>query len=64
MLTPEQIKEYLENPNTCPCCKSNDIEGDHIEPSDKSASQIIRCLSCGKKWLDVYILTSVEEVED
>jgi transcription elongation factor Elf1 len=51
-------KNYLDAPNYCPFCNSEDIEGHEVEICDGIATQHITC-ECGAKWTDVYRLISI-----
>lgn len=41
----------------CPFCYSNYIEGGHTEVDAAGAFQEIKCLTCGREWIDEYKLT-------
>jgi len=59
-LTPEQKKAYIEGKSChCPFCKSEDIEGGHMEVDGTGAWQEVECNSCGATWQDVYKLVDV-----
>ena len=63
MFTKEKKKEYLQNPNKCPYCGSNDISSGHLEADYNMAWSTVICDSCGKEWRDLYTLTDIEEKE-
>lgn len=54
-------KEYLEAPNHCPFCDSDQVTGDAVEVQHLHAYQPVSCLDCGKTWEDVYQLTHYVE---
>ena len=53
--------QYIDRPNHCPFCDSDDIEGDGIEIEAFNAYQDIHCLKCVKSWTDYYVLTGYNE---
>jgi transposase-like protein len=58
--TPEQKKAYIEGESAhCPLCKSDDIEGDHMEVDSTGAWQEVKCNACGATWQDVYKLIDI-----
>ena len=61
-LTQEQIDNYLEfNGMVCPFCSSENISTlDDFEIELNEAWQDVECLACGRDWIDVYKLTTVE----
>jgi hypothetical protein len=52
---------YLKHPHHCPYCETEQIEGGNLNTGDCHVWQEIKCLKCGKEWIDVYSLTDVEE---
>ena len=66
-LTPEQEKAYIKDGWAhCPVCKSEQIEGGHIEVIGNEAYQEVRCLepNCDHAWNDIYTLNSVELIDN
>lgn len=59
-LTEEQKKAYLEKSYKCPFCHSPDIEGQSLEVDSGHAWQPVSCVSCGRRWNDLYDLVGVE----
>lgn len=61
---PMTINEYcaLEEAR-CPYCGSVHIEGGSVQIDRATAWQPIVCLSCGKRWNDVYTIAAYEPVE-
>lgn len=47
----------------CPYCGSVQIEGDSVHIGRATAWQPIVCLSCEKRWNDIYTLIAYEPVE-
>lgn len=57
-------EEYVEDEaGKCPVCKSNQIEGDQIDISGKTAYQPCGCNECGAAWMSEYVLTGYGELE-
>lgn len=55
-------EEYLKNRGSkCPYCGSDQIEGESVDISSGSASQLVNCLECNSNWVDIYKLVDVEE---
>jgi transposase-like protein len=44
----------------CPFCKSDQIEGEHIEVDAGGAFQDVSCLGCDRTWTDYYILVGCD----
>lgn len=61
-LTDEQKAEYLKEPNKCPVCRSDNIEGGSTDIESDHAYQTVVCLSCHTEWRDVYTLTDIDSV--
>jgi RNase P subunit RPR2 len=58
-----KIKEtYLHDPESCPKCKSTDIEGDSAEFSFNQAWRDVTCNNCGEFWRELFTLTDIEEI--
>ncbi len=62
MTTPD-FKAYLEKPNHCPWCLSENITGTGHDHEDTYIFAGLQCENCGKLWSDVYILTAVYDPE-
>lgn len=67
-MTKEQIADYIKNPDHCPYCGSDTVDTlDYGFEGEKVAEPFVwnevSCLSCGKKWKEVYTLKTIEEVE-
>jgi predicted Zn-ribbon and HTH transcriptional regulator len=58
-LTPEQHKAYLENPNKCPYCGSEDISAGEMNADGDSIWVAVKCNGCKKEWSDIYVLTDI-----
>lgn len=58
-LPAKAVIKYISEPDHCPFCGSDDIEGDRMEIMGTSAYQPIKCNKCGKKWDDIYKLTGI-----
>ena len=60
-MTKEQIENYLEYGGLyCPLCSSSNLTT--IGGMDEDGCQSVKCLACGKMWIDVYTLTDAEEI--
>ena len=42
--------------DTCPLCRSEDVEYDDIEYEGGYAYQVVTCCECGASWTQVYSL--------
>ena len=55
------VAEYLENPNLCPFCRSEEITttGEIFYPDDFCGEyrQNVKCLACQRGWADCYTLS-------
>ena len=60
---PRSQMEYVQSPNTCPCCDSSSIEGGHVEVECSSAWQQITCNDCGATWNDIFKLTGYADLD-
>ena len=57
-------KEYISSPNTCPWCGGDQLESDGpIEIDGCYAWSYIDCTDCDVRFVENYILHSIEEVE-
>lgn len=57
--------EYIEcGAAQCPFCRSDNISGGTFESSNTEGTHEIKCNGCGRKWFDVYELTSYEPIVD
>jgi formate dehydrogenase maturation protein FdhE len=59
-LSADQVKKYLESPDTCPFCDSEDIDAGWVSADGASAYSAVKCNSCGTEWLDVFKLVDIE----
>ena len=60
-LTPEARKAYIQSPNTCPFCGSEEITS-ASDPTVEEGDEIVQdisCSNCGAYWLDTYTLTGI-----
>lgn len=57
-MTPD-FKAYLESPNHCPWCGSDNIEAGASDFDANYGSLDVSCHTCGKDWQDIYTLTGV-----
>lgn len=62
-VTPEQKQNYLDDRGRhCPHCGSIETKGADLTWGGDGPIQEIRCLSCNKKWIDIYKQTDVAEI--
>jgi phage FluMu protein Com len=61
-LTEEQRVAYLESPDKCPYCKSNNISSGEDEPSGNYIFIDIKCQVCGEEWNETYTLMDVTAI--
>ncbi|MDH2290015.1 hypothetical protein QD172_01955 [Cobetia sp. 10Alg 146] len=54
---------YLADPNLCPFCESNDLEGGSVSIDDRHARQAITCLHCYAIWVDQYHLSDITDID-
>lgn len=60
-ITPKLEKKYLEYPDNCPFCDSNNITGDHIDTEGDSAYRNIDCSDCGAYWTETFDLVGISD---
>ena len=64
-LTRQARRRYLRTHGVrCPYCRSDQIEGGAIDVDCGQAIQPVTCLSCGKRWRDIYVLNDIEGLQD
>jgi predicted RNA-binding Zn-ribbon protein involved in translation (DUF1610 family) len=56
----KKIKAYIENPNHCPKCGSEEITAGDYDFDGRHARSEVVCDKCGAEWQDIYTLTEVE----
>ena len=62
MFNPNVTAKYLDNPRNCPFCDSTVMAGDIPTATDsKTMIRNIECISCHKKWQEVFKLFSIEK---
>ena len=63
--TNEMQADYLKSRGVhCPFCKGKDIQGSgSLDMEAGEISQVMACLGCGEKWIDLYKLSGVQEME-
>jgi len=64
----DDIEAYVKDSGChCPYCWSNKLEGGDFDTSTTSYTaevrQLVHCIDCGKVWVDVYSLSSIEKEE-
>ena len=56
--------EYVAALGTnCPVCQSTRFDGRPVEIDGATASQAIRCRTCGARWIDTYTLTGYTDLD-
>ena len=58
------LKEYLNNPDQCPYCDSDDVGAEDGEFMYINGWRNVYCHSCGKHWIEEFTITRIEEDED
>lgn len=63
-LTDLMIENYLDDPNCCPCCGSEDIRsvGEEDWTTD-AASREIACNMCKARWYEHFKLVTISDLE-
>ena len=61
LLSDKEKADYVNAPNTCPFCGSDDIEGRAMDGDGSFITQDINCNSCNAEWKDVYTLTDIDQ---
>lgn len=62
-ITAKARAKYLENRGRhCPFCNSGTIEGEVTRYEYDDPTQEVKCLECGKRWLDTLGPVDVEEI--
>lgn len=54
-------KKYLKNPNHCPHCESDNIQGEGFNVRGYLVTQYVMCNDCENDWTDIYKLINIEE---
>ena len=62
-MTDEQKEAYLNACNRCPFCEMETVESDAIKFETEITAEC-SCLTCKKRWRDIYTLTGVEEIDN
>jgi hypothetical protein len=63
-ITEKQKQEYLRVGSLCPYCRNGNIEGSSIDYEGNQMFQNVTCTECGKRWIDVYTLNDITEIEE
>ena len=63
VLSAQDIRGYLENPNSCPYCGSQMVSAGEYNPEDLGANRRVECASCRAVWNELLSITGVETVE-
>lgn len=59
------MERYLKNPNFCPYCETKGVTTyNRLVAEIDFAWSVIECLSCLRRWKEIYSLTAIEELED
>lgn len=63
-LTDLMIENYLEDPNCCPCCGSEDIRSTNSEDwTTDAVSREIACNMCKARWYEHFKLVTISDLE-
>lgn len=60
-LSKKEQSAYIDKPNHCPYCKSEDIEAGRLDADSSIITSRVVCNSCNRSWTDVYTLKSISE---
>lgn len=63
VLEEDELAYVKAGGGVCPNCKSENIEGRHIDADGPQAFQKVGCLDCGTEWKDVYRLAGYTDLE-
>jgi len=59
-ITEEIQKKYLESPNHCPFCGTNEIDADRPEVVGNIIVVNVECSKCHMIWTDIYTLQGID----
>jgi formate dehydrogenase maturation protein FdhE len=63
-ITEFMIQNYLKDPNSCPCCGSDDIRGVQDEDwTTDTATRRILCNMCHAEWFEHFKLTTISDLK-
>lgn len=63
-VTEQMVQDYVRKGGVrCLFCGSHDIEGGSYDYESPELGQKVRCLACGRSWIDVYVLSRVELID-
>lgn len=61
------LTKHLRNCSICPFCSANNVDGGsfdvNVVTNSSYAVQNVRCISCGKHWMEEFKLVNVVEIE-
>lgn len=60
-LTEEQERDYLEKPEHCPVCGSDDLDK-KFDFSPETNEKLVECSSCSSRWVEHYQLVAISNV--
>lgn len=63
MFNPNITAKYLNNPQHCPNCDSENMAADTMDNDTNTCWRKVRCLDCSQEWREVYQLASIEKVD-
>jgi transcription elongation factor Elf1 len=59
MITSDQNENYLENPNLCPHCQSENIVAGELSVSCTNVYRDVDCKNCGETWTETFELKEI-----
>lgn len=62
-ITKEQQEQYLVNPDACPVCGGENLEGGEIEFDTDEAWRNVMCEDCGHQWVECFKLWCIDNLE-
>jgi len=62
-MNPNIKAKYLDNPNQCPHCDSENLSVESgLDFSGNQCWRTVSCVMCGKMWREIFTVTDIEEI--
>ena len=62
-LTKNQVAAYLEDPECCPFCKSDELKAGYTDYSGLFASRYVSCNNCKENFFENFRMTDISQLE-
>lgn len=62
-LNKSQVAAYLEDPECCPFCKSDDLRAGYTDYAGIHAHRYITCNNCRENFFEQFEMTSITQLE-